>query len=136
MFRHQVEFSPKILLIEDNLDFREHLVCFLELFNFNVQVVDDGLAGVALAKLYKPNLVVCDILLPNFNGYEVLKELREHPNTASIGFIFITVSSTKKEMLEGLSLGANAYLAKPFSLKNFLINIQEIVKMRVEELVY
>lgn len=103
-----------VLLIEDNLDIRENTCELLELSGYKVIFAADGKTGLALAKENKPDIILCDIVMPQANGYEVFTELKNDSGTANIPFIFLTASVEKKDIGIGLSMGARGYIRKPF----------------------
>ncbi|MCC8426422.1 response regulator [Mucilaginibacter sp. UR6-11] len=104
----------KILLIEDNEDIRENTCELLELEGYQVITADDGEIGVTRAKEVIADLILCDVLMPGTNGYEVFEALRSDPRTADTPFVFLTANAERTEMKKGLDLGANAYIRKPF----------------------
>ncbi|MCC9135127.1 response regulator [Pontibacter silvestris] len=104
----------KILLIEDNQEIRENTSEILALANYKVIEAEHGRAGVELAKKELPDLIVCDIMMPQLDGYGVLHMLSKNPVTASIPFIFLTAKSEKEDFRKGMNLGADDYLTKPF----------------------
>lgn len=104
----------KILLIEDNLEVRENIAELLELANYTVITAKDGKEGVKLAKENTPDLIICDIMMPELDGYGVLQLLSRNPNTNSIPFIFLTAKTEKSDFRKGMNLGADDYLTKPF----------------------
>lgn len=106
-----------ILVIEDNDDIRENTTELLELEGYKVITAIDGNAGISLAKAQLPDIILCDIMMPEANGYQVCVTLKDTPSTASIPFIFISASVEKKAIDEGLSLGAVEYIQKPFDPK-------------------
>tara|TARA_R110000868_G_scaffold86347_1_gene242166 strand:+ start:688 stop:1758 length:1071 start_codon:yes stop_codon:yes gene_type:complete len=110
----------KILLIEDNTDVRENTADILEFANFEVITAENGKIGVQKAKQFKPDLVVCDIMMPELDGYEVLKALSKDSGTAGTPFIFLTAKTNRSEMRMGMNLGADDYLTKPFEEKELL----------------
>ncbi len=103
-----------ILIIEDDINIRESISDLLSLKNFKVSQASDGIEGVYRAKADTPDLILCDIMMPGLDGYEVLKELRLNKDTSNIPFIFLSAKSQKKEVREGMNLGADDYLPKPF----------------------
>jgi two-component system, sensor histidine kinase and response regulator len=105
----------KILVIEDEPGIRRNLVELLELEDFAVQSAVDGLNGVQLARDWLPDLIICDIMMPNLDGYGVLTELRRQPETTTTPFIFLTAKADKSDRRTGMGLGADDYLTKPFS---------------------
>jgi CheY-like chemotaxis protein len=104
----------KILVIDDNLDIRENSIEILELSGYHVFGAADGQAGIDLAIREIPDIIICDIMMPLMDGYEVLQKLRNHRQTAQIPFVFLTARSEKTDIRTGMDLGADGYLVKPF----------------------
>ncbi len=104
----------KILLIEDNPDVRENTAEILELAGYEVLTAPHGKTGVELAQAEKPDLIICDIMMPELDGYGVLHILSKKPETAGIPFIFLTAKTEKTDIRKGMNLGADDYLTKPF----------------------
>jgi CRP-like cAMP-binding protein/CheY-like chemotaxis protein len=104
----------KILLIEDNLDVRENTAEILELAKYGVITAENGKEGVKLAQTELPDLIICDIMMPELDGYGVLHMLGKDAATASIPFIFLTANAEKADQRKGMSMGADDYLTKPF----------------------
>src|SRR5688572_19808203 len=115
----------KILLIEDNLEVRENTEEILSLANYAVITAPNGKIGVELAQHEKPDLIICDIMMPELDGYGVLHILSKKEETARIPFIFLTAKSEKSDIRKGMSLGADDYLTKPFD-DNDLLNAIEV----------
>lgn len=113
-----------ILIIEDNLEIRENVTELLELNGYNVVVANNGREGLEAVIKYQPDLIVCDILMPEVNGHEVLVRLKNNRSTSSIPFIFLSASVEKKEIKEGLDLGAAAYIRKPFEDDELMSEIE------------
>ncbi|TXD84462.1 response regulator [Subsaximicrobium wynnwilliamsii] len=105
----------KVLIIEDNKDVRENTADILELSNYKVSTAENGKIGLDLAMKLLPDVIVCDIMMPELNGYEVLQTLSKNTKTASIPFIFLTAKTEKTDVRKGMNLGADDYLTKPFS---------------------
>ena len=105
---------PTILVIEDDNAIQDAIVDILEMQGFGVLSAPDGLAGVAAARAQRPDLIICDIMMPFLDGYGVLARLRQYPQTATIPFIFLTARTTQSDFRQGMQLGADDYLAKPF----------------------
>jgi CRP/FNR family transcriptional regulator, polysaccharide utilization system transcription regulator len=103
-----------VLLIEDNKEVRENIAEILDLANYKVLAAENGKSGADLAKKNKPDLIICDIMMPELDGYGVLHILSKDPSTASIPFIFLTAKSEKDDFRKGMKLGADDYLTKPF----------------------
>lgn len=104
----------KILIIEDNTDVRENLEEILELSGYVVTSAPNGKEGVSKAQSELPDLILCDIMMPELDGYGVLHILSKLPATADIPFIFLTAKSEKEDFRRGMALGADDYITKPF----------------------
>ena len=104
----------KILIIEDNDEVRENTAEIIELSNYKVLTAENGKAGVELALAEKPDLIICDIMMPVLDGYGVYHLLGKHTETASIPFIFLTAKSEKTDFRRGMEMGADDYITKPF----------------------
>lgn len=116
--------ATRILLIEDNPDVRENTQELLELSDYDVKVAENGKIGVRLAKELLPDLIICDIMMPELDGYGVLQILSKQPQTASIPFIFLTAKAEQDDFRKGMSLGADDYLTKPFDETDLLSAIE------------
>ncbi|MDH6061859.1 response regulator transcription factor [Chrysosporum bergii ANA360D] len=117
------ESVKKILVIEDDTVSRNLYVKGLRGKGFDVMSVENGFTGIQKAQENVPDLVVCDVTMPDIDGYGVLTMLRQDPVTAIIPFIFITGSSTRKAVRKGMELGADDYITKPFTLDELLRTI-------------
>lgn len=106
--------KKKILLIEDNPDVRENTNEILDLAGYDIIPAPNGKVGVELAQKEKPDLIICDIMMPELDGYGVLHILSKNPETAGIPFIFLTAKTEKTDIRKGMKLGADDYLTKPF----------------------
>lgn len=106
--------SKKILLIDDNQDMRENTAEILELSGYKVATAQNGKEGVELAQKDKPDLIICDIMMPVLDGYGVLHLLSKNEATAGIPFIFLTAKAERVDMRKGMEMGADDYLTKPF----------------------
>lgn len=113
-----------ILLIEDNLDVRENTAEILTLAGYNVKTAINGKAGVDLAHKEKPDLIICDIMMPELDGYGVLHILSKSDETANTPFIFLTAKTEKTDIRKGMNLGADDYLTKPFDDTDLLNAIE------------
>jgi DNA-binding response OmpR family regulator len=114
----------KILLIEDNPEIRENTGEILALANYKVFSAENGKVGVEMAQREKPDLIVCDIMMPELDGYGVLHILSKNEETASIPFIFLTAKTEKTDIRKGMNLGADDYLTKPFDDTDLLNAIE------------
>lgn len=119
----------KILLVEDDTSLRENIAELLELSSFNVCSASNGKMAVELAKKEHPDLVLCDIMMPEMDGYEVLEELSTYESTRYIPFIFVSAKTEKQDVRKGMNLGADDYLTKPFEEEELL----SAIKCRLEK---
>lgn len=110
----------KILVIEDEKLARNNLLKILEAEGFKVIVAENGSVGISLAIAQEPDLIICDILMPDMDGYQVLTALRQESNTALTPFIFLTAKNEWADMRQGMNLGADDYLMKPFEIDELL----------------
>lgn len=104
----------KILLIEDNEDIRSNTVEILELSNYSVVAAENGKAGVAKALEFKPDLIICDIMMPELDGYGVLHAIQRNDEIKNTPFIFLTAKTERSDIRKGMELGADDYITKPF----------------------
>ncbi len=104
----------KVLLIEDNAEVRENTAEILELANYDVETAENGKSGIEKAHKFNPDIIVCDIMMPELDGYGVLHILGKNSDTAAIPFIFLTAKADKADIRKGMTLGADDYLTKPF----------------------
>jgi CRP-like cAMP-binding protein/CheY-like chemotaxis protein len=114
----------KILLIEDNKDVRENIAEILEIAGYKVEQAVNGKDGAAKAKYLLPDLIICDIMMPELDGYGVLNVLSSETTTASIPFIFLTAKAELTDMRKGMNMGADDYLTKPFEDADLLKAIE------------
>ena len=110
----------KILVIEDEETVRENILELLDAEGFEAIAAENGRIGLSLAQQELPDLILCDVRMPEMDGYGVLKGLRSHHETAGIPFIFLTAKAAKTDLSLGLEMGANAYITKPFTLAELL----------------
>lgn len=118
----------KILLIEDNNEMRENTAEILELANYEVITAINGRSGVEKAAKEIPDIIICDIMMPDLDGYGVLYLLSKNIETAGIPFIFLTAKAEKADMRKGMSMGADDYLTKPFEEMELLNAIEARLK--------
>jgi len=117
-----------ILVIEDNNDIRENTCELLELEGYKVIPALNGKTGLSLATEHLPDLILCDIMMPEANGYEVFDGLQANPATRAIPFIFLTASAEKKEVAAGLEMGASGYIRKPFDPEELFEAVKQSLK--------
>lgn len=104
----------RILVIDDNTEIRENTAEILHLAGFDTHTAENGKRGVEMAIRDKPDLIVCDIMMPELDGYGVLHLLKKNPETEQIPFIFLTAKTERSDMRRGMEMGADDYITKPF----------------------
>ncbi|WP_339849437.1 response regulator [uncultured Dokdonia sp.] len=114
----------KVLLIEDDMALRENTAELLELSNYEVTTAPNGRIGIDLAIANPPQIVVCDIMMPEVDGYGVLEALSSNPSTSHIPFIFLSAKTEHKEIRKGMDMGADDYLTKPFEEEELISAIE------------
>ena len=119
-----------ILVIEDEEPVRENILEILENEGFDTITAENGSIGLYLAQEKIPDLILCDVLMPELDGYGVLNALRSESKTATIPFMFLSAKTAAMDLQQGMDLGANAYLRKPFTLEELLIAIAINIEIR------
>ncbi len=114
----------KILIIDDDQPVRSGIRDLLEVKNYTVFTVDNGIDGIRIAKEINPDLILCDILMPKVDGYKVLAEIKKEPSLMFIPFIYLTSKTDMADMRYGMGLGADDYIIKPFSAKDLYRSIE------------
>ena len=117
----------KILVIEDEPELRANVARLLKAEGYEVVTAENGVAGAEMAIAQRPDLIICDIAMPEMDGFGVLFSLRENVTTSHVPFIFLTASTRTYDRNFGVELGANDYITKPFKLQDLL----EAVKKRL-----
>lgn len=125
-----------ILIIEDNDDIRESTAEILELANYEVLQAVNGRVGVDLAISELPDVILCDIMMPELDGYGVLYLLHKNEQTATIPFIFLTAKAERIDMRKGMEMGADDYLTKPFDDVELLNAIESRLSKRDKQQVF
>jgi len=121
--------NKTILLIEDNPEMSENIANILELERYRVLTAANGKTGVAMAQEHHPDLILCDIMMPELDGYGVFHVLGKDDNTSSIPFIFLTAKADKSEIRTGMNLGADDYITKPFEGSDLL----KVIEVRLNK---
>jgi DNA-binding response OmpR family regulator len=110
----------KILVIEDESEMRRNLTTILRLEKFHPLPAETGRVGLELAKKERPDLILCDVMMPELDGYGVIAALRADAETVTIPFIFLTAKGEKPDIRAGMNLGADDYLTKPVAKADLL----------------
>ncbi len=124
--------NKKILIIEDNDDIRESTAEMLELAGYVTLTAKNGRIGVEFAIKNVPDIILCDIMMPELDGYGVLYLLQKNPKTANIPFIFMTAKAERADMRKGMEMGADDYLTKPFDDVELFNAIESRLKRRMK----
>ncbi len=119
-----------ILIIEDNRNILENTAEFLEMEGYRIITATDGKDGFQKVARFIPDLIVCDVLMPEMGGLELLAKLGMHNDLKTIPLIFFSVKSEKKDIKIAMGLGAYDYIVKPSDLKDLLVSIRKCLKSR------
>ena len=120
--------SQQILIVEDEADIRELLRFNLEREGFSVLEAADGNEGLKLARQHMPDLMLLDVMLPGFDGFEVCRRLGAQSETANIPVLMLTARGEEMDRVVGLSLGADDYVVKPFSVRELMLRIRAVLR--------
>jgi len=112
--------AKKILIIEDQVPMRRNIALLLEMEGFEVVTAGNGVTGVEAARRDRPNLILCDVMMPEMDGYGVVQALRADKDLSSIPFIFLTAKGDKSDIRIGMNFGADDYLTKPVIREDLL----------------
>lgn len=116
----------KILLIEDEHRLRETIAELIELYNYEVETAHDGLVGFEKSIQFKPDLILCDVMMPNLNGFEFIIKIKQSP-MAHIPVILLSAKVDKEDVENGIKLGATSYIKKPFLTKELIEKIERYI---------
>lgn len=122
------EASAKLLIIEDDLDVADMLMAYFQVQGYEVQTANWGEDGIRLCQMTHPDLVILDIRLPDIDGFEVARRLRQNIHTARIPIIFLTEKREGADRLHGLELGADDYITKPFDLQELRLRVRNSLR--------
>jgi CheY-like chemotaxis protein len=114
----------RVLVIEDNADMRAEIVDMLGFEGFDVLQAEDGRAGLEVVAASRPDLILCDVMMPNLDGYGTLAALRRDPATARMPFVFLTAKASDEDVQRARTLGADGYVTKPFRVEDLVTALQ------------
>ena len=117
-----------VLIVEENAAIRENMSKILKLHGYNILATANGKTGLAMANGKKPDIILCDVLVPEIDGYSIFNSLKDNPETMNIPFIFITDSPDKKNVEIGLPVDADGYITKSFEGKELCATIDLFLK--------
>ncbi len=115
--------AVRILVVEDDYDIAEMLIGYFSRQRYDILHAEDGLRGIEMARLHFPNLILLDVMLPQMDGYEVCRRLRQVSSTRYIPIIFLTQRDERAAKIRGLELGADDYITKPFDLDELRLRV-------------
>jgi DNA-binding response OmpR family regulator len=122
------ETKSKILIVEDDLDIAEMLNAYFRVQGYEVFTVNWGEDGVRAAQTVLPNLIILDIRLPDIDGFEVARKVRQDRRTNEIPIIFLTEKRERSDILQGLEVGADDYITKPFDVQELRLRVRNSLK--------
>lgn len=117
-----------ILLIEDNTEIRENIAEILELAGYSVATAENGKAGIESALAQKPDVIICDVMMPVLDGYGVLHLVQKNKDLTGIPFIFLTAKAERSDFRKGMEMGADDYITKPFNDIEILNAVESRIK--------
>jgi DNA-binding response OmpR family regulator len=120
----------KVLVLEDEPAVQTLISKQLTAHNFKVTVASDGLDGLMKLEGLKPDLIICDVMMPNLDGMEFVKAIKANDGTQRIPVIFLTAKTDPRSMIDGINVGARFYVTKPFQLDDLLTKIQRALGAR------
>jgi CheY-like chemotaxis protein/tRNA A-37 threonylcarbamoyl transferase component Bud32 len=126
----------RILIIEDEKLIRENILETLGLYDYEVFGAVDGASGIQLAHQKAPDLILCDIMMPELDGYSVLEKLQSDPTTAMIPFVFLSALADKQSVRRGMDLGADDYITKPFTPQELVAAVQARLAKHASAVIY
>lgn len=120
--------QPTVLIVDDEVDVVDLVRYKLKGAGYAALVANDGLEGLRIARERRPDLVVLDLMLPQMSGEEVCRQLKSHPDTAAIPVLMLTAKGMPDERISGLEIGADDYMAKPFSPRELVLRVDAVLR--------
>ena len=122
--------KPRILVVEDDFDISNMLRIYFQSQGYEVAVAPRGGDALEMCRQQLPNIVVLDIMLPDIDGYEVCRQLRSNLRTSHIPIIFLTQKDERSDKIQGLELGADDYITKPFGISRVILTVRNLIEKR------
>jgi len=123
------ELKPKkILIVDDESDVTDLVAYHLKAKGFQVEALNDPNSSVGVARTFVPDLVILDVMMPDLNGIQICRMLRAEPKLERVPVIFLTAKSEENDRIQGLEVGADDYISKPFSIKELILRVQSIIR--------
>lgn len=119
--------QKKILIVDDEPNIVMSLEYAFKKKDFEVFIARDGTEALEISNKQKPDLILLDIMMPEMDGYETLKRVRENKDLAHTKVVFLSAKSKEKDVEKGLEMGADSYMTKPFSIKKVISDIEELL---------
>ena len=119
--------KPRLLIVEDDIDIGEMLKIYFETHGFEASIAEDGETAIKFCRANLPNLVLLDVNLPDMDGYAVCRQLRQSPRTRHLPIIFGTQRNRKDDRVQGLKLGADDFITKPFDMEELFLRVQNTI---------
>ena len=121
--------TSRILYVDDEADIREIAEMALELDpQFLVRTCGSGREGLAMARDWKPDLILLDVMMGGMSGFAMAKKLKDNPQTAGVPIIFLTARDTENDTVTGFNLGADDYISKPFSIREVMVRVRAVLR--------
>ncbi len=124
--------AKKVLVVDDEVDVTELVAYHLRAKGFLVQTLNNPSASIGTARTFLPDLAILDVMMPDLNGLQICRMLRADPQLKSLPIIFLTAKAEEGDRIQGLELGADDYISKPFSTKELMLRVQSILRRAAE----
>jgi DNA-binding NarL/FixJ family response regulator len=126
----------KILIIEDEPEMRRNITALLRYYDYETVAAENGRAGLEAVRCHKPDLILCDVMMPELDGYAVLQALQSDAALARVPFIFLTAKGEKEDLRSGMNLGADDYLAKPVANADLIQAIRTRLRRSEQQVIH
>ena len=123
----------KILLVDDEIDILDLIRYNLEAEGYEIETAEDGIIALEKVQVYKPELIILDVMLPGYDGWEVLRALRKNQLTQNIPVIFLTAKDDEVDEIVGLELGAADYIVKPISIRKLIARVKNVLRQQYKQ---